>query len=300
MSLDNIYNVFNLNWQSFNLDLNELKKVNSSKVDVIVKKSNESNWPIIPKGKYDNEFINIQKNDLRLSVEGIGKFRVLNGNEIIWCKENNLVKDQDIRNFLLGSSFGAALIQRGILVLHANALVKDHKCIICAGPSGSGKSTIAYSLINNGWKLITDDLVAINDDLHVLPGIKRIKLWEDTMNYFDLNINNFLNVRDGIKKYVLLENNANSFEEKIKIDSIYFIGKRIDDFEGSRITQLKSEQEKFVALIKNIYRPRFVKGLGEESKNFLKLSKISIMSKIFLLNLPNTLDKLQTFINSNF
>ena len=178
--------------------------------------------------------------------------------------------------------------------------MKNHKCIICAGPSGSGKSTLAYSLINNGWKLITDDLVAINDDLHVLPGIKRIKLWEDTMNYYGLNVNNFLNVRDGIKKYVLLENNANSFEEKIKIDSIYFIGKRIDDFEGSRITQLNSEKEKFAALIKNIYRPRFVKGLGEESKNFLKLSKISIMSKIFLLNLPNTLDKLQKFINSNF
>ena len=296
----NIYDVFDLRWLSINLELNELKKTHSSRFDVLIKKGNAHEWPKIPTGKYDNQFVNIYENDLRLNIEGIGKLRILNGKEISWSKENISIKDQDIVNFLLGSSFGAILIQRGILVLHANALVKNNKCIICAGPSGSGKSTLAYSLISNGWKLITDDLVAINDDLNVLPGIQRIKLWEDAMNFFDLNTKNFFKVRDGINKYVLLENNFNSFEEKIKIDSIYFIENRSSNFNKYGINKLDSEKTKFETLFKNIYRPRFVKGLNAESGNFLKLVEISKIPEIYSLNLPDSLNKLQSFVKSNF
>lgn len=298
--MENVYDVFDLKWRSCNLDLDELKKADYSEIDVVIKNRDSIEWPKIPIGKYDNEFVNISENDLRLSIDGIGKFRIYNGNKIFWHKENLSINDRDIANFLLGSSFGAILIQRGILVLHANALVKNNKCVICAGPSGSGKSTLAYFLISKGWKLITDDLVAINDDLNVLPGIQRIKLWEDAMKYFDLNVKEFTKVREGINKYVLLKNSFNSFEEKIKIDSIYFIENRFSNLNNYGITKLESEQKKFKKLIKNIYRPRFVRGLKAESRNFIKLAKISRKAEIYSLNLPNSLEKLDLLVNSYF
>ena len=63
-------------------------------------------------------------------------------------------------------------MQRGRLVLHGNALHKNGRTIACLGPSGAGKSTLAYFLIKNGWNLISDDLLAINKNGEVYPGIK--------------------------------------------------------------------------------------------------------------------------------
>ena len=46
-------------------------------------------------------------NDLRLKINGIGSFRVTNGEYIYWEKDTPSVYSQDIRTFILGSPFGA-------------------------------------------------------------------------------------------------------------------------------------------------------------------------------------------------
>ena len=300
MKKRNIYDAFGLIWECNSLDIDELNNTNSSNPDVVINEEISPLWPNFPKEKYDTDFVRIRKNDLRIKVDGIGIFRVINGREINYSKENKLVKDQDIRNFLLGSSFGGILIQRGFLVLHANALVKENKCIICAGKSGSGKSTLAYSLLANGWELISDDLVVIDNDLVVLPGIQRVKLWSDAMHSFGLNVCKYNKVRDGLEKYLLSSSKLNIFRGNIKIDSIYLIGKRMNILNKDRIQLIDSEQLKLIELIKNIYRPRFVKGLGAESSNFKKLSKISKEIKIYSLNLPCSIHKMQEFVNNHF
>ena len=58
---------------------------------------------------------------------------------------------------------------------------KEDRVILCLGCSGAGKSTLAYSLMKCGWQLMSDDLIAITNDLEVLPGIPRIKLWQDAL-----------------------------------------------------------------------------------------------------------------------
>lgn len=125
---------FGLVWQSHGLPIGELPpfptdhRGPASGVDagpIAVKQEEPGLWPQLPVGQHDTPFLQMARGDLRLTVEEIGRFRISGGDHIAWQRENEAVSDQDIRTFLLGSAVGALLIQRGMLVLHGNALAKD-------------------------------------------------------------------------------------------------------------------------------------------------------------------------------
>ena len=62
-----------------------------------------------------------------------------------------------------------------LLTFHASAVMKNNKGIIFMGKSGMGKSTIAYDLLLRDFKLITEDICAINND-EVLHSFSFLKL----------------------------------------------------------------------------------------------------------------------------
>ena len=81
---------------------------------------------------------------------------------------------------MLGPLIATALHQRGYLVLHASAVAGTGGSVAVAAHSGTGKSTTAGSLVGRGYRLLTDDVLAI--DLsgatpNVLPGGSGVKLW---------------------------------------------------------------------------------------------------------------------------
>jgi hypothetical protein len=51
----------------------------------------------------------------------------------------------------------------GLYTLHANGLAKDEVGLLIVGNSGSGKSTTALSLIKQGWKYLSDDVLLIRE-----------------------------------------------------------------------------------------------------------------------------------------
>ena len=79
-------------------------------------------------------FLQIDKNNILIKLNQLGILKIMNGNEIRFKKESSLVEDRDINTFMLGSGFGAILIQKDYLVLHGNALEKNNEAIICLGP----------------------------------------------------------------------------------------------------------------------------------------------------------------------
>ena len=169
--------------------------------DVSISQDIDDDWPSIENGIYDTNTLKIAPNDLRLKIHNIASFIVTEGKKIVWKKEKPHVDLQDIRTFLLGSPFGALLIQKGFLVFHGNALVKDGKAVIFLGNSGSGKSTIAYGLMKSGWKLLADDLVVLSSNGNVLPGVRRIKLWEDAVKSYKIDIEKLQRCRGNFRRW---------------------------------------------------------------------------------------------------
>lgn len=124
----------------------------------------------------------------------------------------------DIRQFLLGSVFGVLCNQRGVLPLHASSVEVDGGAIAFAGASGMGKSTLAAAFHRRGFKLLTDDVtpVAFHDGgARFLPGLRRIRLWQDSLEAFGWNAATLERCREGVEKFSREFNNG-FVEEPLK------------------------------------------------------------------------------------
>ena len=284
---ESLHRSFGLVWRSVALNLAELPTAKEETADVLVQEVNEQYWPYLPPGPHDTPFLQMGSGDLRLTVDGVGRFRVSGGDRITWQRENVDVSDQDLRTFLLGSAVGALLIQRGMLVLHGNALVKDGQAIVCLGHSGAGKSTLAYALMQQGWRLLADDLVAIAPDGLVLPGLPRIKLWEDAAVAFGLEPETLIPIRQGIRKYLLMGDRIERAEQPAPLGALYAIEQDYpQQDEGKRIVVIPSQKGRTLYLRNLAYRPRFVRGLAQEAANFLFLARLQQTVPFAVLSTP--------------
>ena len=301
------YHAFELRWLSEGLPIPELPHAQTNgdwaaqEGNIRILEEDPLCWPQLAPGAHDTPFLEMARGDLRLTVEGIGYFRIHNGEQIAWQRARENVSDQDLRTFLLGSAVGALLIQRGILVLHGNALERDGQAIVCLGHSGAGKSTLAYALMHQGWRLLADDLVAITPDGQVLPGIPRIKLWHDAVKAFGLDPNALPPIRQGMQKYLLLGEAIERAERPCPLKALYLIRQQrrdIDDPDDSRIARINRQQQATLCLRNQAFRPRFVRGLAQEGANFIALARLQQTVPLASLPMPQGIPEMQNWLQS--
>ena len=53
-------------------------------------------------------------------------------------------------------------MQRKVLPLHGSAIAINGKAYAIIGDSGAGKSTLALAFLNRGYRLLTDDVIAVS------------------------------------------------------------------------------------------------------------------------------------------
>jgi len=71
---------------------------------------------------------------------------------------------------LLHAVWSVVLAARGKEVLHGSAVERNGRAMAILGASGTGKSTACSRLLNRGWRLVADDLLAFDAVGKVLPG----------------------------------------------------------------------------------------------------------------------------------
>lgn len=116
-----------------------------------------------------------------VDVPDVGRFAAEGGRRITVDALPGTPPDV-VRLFLLGTAFGALLLQRGHLVLHGNAFRVGDACAVVLGRSGAGKSTLAAEMHRRGHDVLSDDVVPIDAEGRALPGWPRIKLWQDALD----------------------------------------------------------------------------------------------------------------------
>lgn len=271
----------------------------ASEAKVTVHREESASWPAPPTGPHDTSFLQMAPGELRLQVEGIARFRISDGQHIAFEPWQGEGEEQDLRTFLLGSAVGALLIQRGLLVLHGNALEREGRAIVCLGHSGAGKSTLAYALMEQGWRLLADDLVAISPEGLVLPGIPRIKLWQDAVETFGLNPQALPPIAQGMNKYVLMGGNVRPAPRAVPLQALYLITPRRcqeADGEPPGITPVKGQKAAFVNLRNQAYRPSFLRGLGQEGSSFVALAQLQRQVPLATLSLPSTIGAMRCWL----
>ena len=218
-----------------------------------------------------------------LGLENIARYHVVNGNKIfITLKEKTDLRDVSL--FLVGSCFGALLLQRGTLPLHASGFVYDDQAVLISGLSGMGKSTTANAIRLKGYKLITDDIcpIEMTDGYpYAIPGYPQSKLWEDALENLNIEFENLPKVRKKLKKRIVRM--PNSFEMNPKpIRCIYILG--IHQKPTVELQEIDGA-DRFIAIKNMTYRNYFIEGLDSypaHFKNCISIANHSVPMKFLI------------------
>lgn len=104
------------------------------------------------------------------------------------------VDDFQLRSFIYGQVFSTCLLLRGYFLLHGACVKIGDKALGFCGPSGVGKSTLALGFIQAGYKVYSDDVIALKieeEKLMMYPGFPRLRLTSEVMTRMSLELNSF-------------------------------------------------------------------------------------------------------------
>ena len=234
------------------------------------------------------------------TIEGVARYHIAGGETITIERRLDLPKSvspADIRLWLLGSAFGAAIHQRGQLPLHVSAVKTPTGVWAFTGASGEGKSTLAGFLhARLGWNLMSDDVSVIDQgavDPIIHPGPKRLKLHGDAIRR--LGFNEFSSVRD--------LSNTDKFQFALPDDSLYEPAKlcalvvleSVADDKMASIARLKGTQA-FDACLSAVFRPYMQCWFKLPQKRLEELAILCQRIKVYRFRRPRSLPNLDRHI----
>ncbi len=240
-------------------------------IDDLIAGSLEKPDVIIVKGSAPDTFENtvIDTPSVKISndkyfslIHNVAKYYVEKGRYII-VEPFEASAEEEVKLYLLGNCMGALLYQRRILPLHASCVNVNENGILLVGDSGAGKSTIASVLLKNGYKLLTDDVAAIdfnkNKEPVIYPGYPSQKLWEDTIERIGVEEPklSLIRISKELHKYSVKRNS--NFKDGTTPVKIIF------EIVPAEITEIQLEEvkgtKKLNVIFKNTYRKLFVEAM---------------------------------------
>ena len=279
-----MYSAYHLTIQS-EIALPELIELDNSAnhaVDVIVKFAKIPSHGLTD-GKQLGPFLWVSPSSLWLDVPDVARFLIENGRDISIDPVPG-IDEESLRVFLLGSAFGALLFQRGLLVLHGNAVQIGNQVMICVGHSGAGKSTLAAGFMRRGYPVLADDVVPIDAECHALPGFPRIKLWQDVADELKIDTSQLDRIRPGINKFNYPLDKT-FHDKKLPVRWIYILHaeNQLKDFELTPIEGM----ERFIPLRDNTYRVRYLEGMNLKADHLKLCGKLASSIRLAKMTRPN-------------
>jgi hypothetical protein len=216
----------------------------------------------------------------QLSVAA-GRYLVRDGRRILVDPAPG-ASERDVRLYLLGTVLAALCHQLRLLPLHATAVEVGGEAAAIAGASGAGKSTLAAQFQARGRPVLADDLCAVQivagREPTVWPGLRRIKVWPDSLALAGLAGAVLPRVADDIDKLVLPV--APAAVRPRRLSRIYVLEPR--DFGDVEIIRL-SGPEAVGAVFHNVHRWPLAVAMGRSTPEFDQLLSLVRQCPVFAL-----------------
>ncbi len=213
--------------------------------------------------------------EMLLWLEGVARFHVAEGRTIT-IERGAAATDVAIRALALSSPLAALLLQRGLLTLHASAVVTPHGAVVFAGSAAQGKSTLAAEFARRGSAVLADGIVALRVDedggAFALPGAPVLRLWPDALAAIGAEAGAPI-LRRGVARR-LLSYAGESSAGAIPVTVIYVLERGEVPQSGPSLVQF-TRKDALVALLDAVYRPAFVHGLRVERQVFAQVERLA-------------------------
>lgn len=204
----------------------ELEKTNSKpQIEIKWGKIDSSSKEIISEGVFRvASHYKLSPDSVYLIWNDIEICEIITGNKIIVNHYTN-IEDSFLRALILGPALGILMHQRGRLVLHASAVQMKDGVVAFMGHNGMGKSTTTMTFYQQDYPLVADDILSIefddNGNPYVFPGFPRIKLWSETIQLFEKDVEKYplINSKSDKRSYFV-----NNFSKNIMpLKRVYII-----------------------------------------------------------------------------
>jgi len=202
----------------------------------------------------ENGYYEVHPGVFRLAVPGVAQYRVEEG-RLITVEPATDAAPERLRLFLLGSAMGALLYQRGLFPLHGSAVETPWGGMIFVGPQGVGKSTLAAQFHRRGFRLLSDDVCAVEATelgLRILPAVARFRLCADAFELIGSPEGGHFDV----DKYVVPMGEGYC-PDPAPLKAIAILAYHEDAEPEFRILRGFDRVQR---LLENLYRPHYLKG----------------------------------------
>lgn len=222
----------------------------------------------LPGGEEADWHLQAADGEALLMVPAVGRFLMAHGERILVDPLPEATPRQ-LRLFLLGSALGILAHQRGLLPLHANAIVAGDGAFAFCGPSGAGKSTLAAHFEQAGYPLLSDDVCPLEIDAEgralAWPGVPRLKLWPDAACALGHDPSTLERVTEDIEKYQLAHAGPGP-ARPVPLRRLYVLN-RAQAGDDGRIVRLHG-RDAMAAVLANTYRGFYLARMGLAARHF--------------------------------
>lgn len=224
-------------------------------------------------------------NQVLFNVPDVANFLIRNGKTIVVSPLKTDV-EEIIRLYILGTCMGVILMQRGIIPLHGSAIEINGKAYVIVGESGAGKSTLASAFIKKGFKILSDDVIAITqfsiDEPYVIPSYPQQKLWQESLDLFGERSEQFSPIYERETKFSVPVPSDFSQIPRPLAGVIELIKNEGDGIKIRPIHGL----DRFRVLYEQTYRNFLIPNLGLTDMHFQQSAAIIKNSEMFTLQRP--------------
>lgn len=202
----------------------------------------------------ENKYYEVRPDSFQLAISGVARYSVDQGSRIT-IEPVIGAPPAEVRLFLLGSSMGALLYQRGLFPLHGSAVETPWGAMIFVGEQGAGKSTLAAEFHRRGYRLLSDDVCAVRpagDRLEVLPALAHFRVCADAYE----RLGTPQSGRFDVDKFVVPMGEGYC-PHPVFLKAIHILADHDDRV--PELTVLRGF-DRVGRLLENLYRPEYLKG----------------------------------------
>jgi hypothetical protein len=252
---------------------------------------------------YQQGRIIVDGQKVMFQVSAAATFKIECGQRIIVSPTLNADHNK-IRLYILGTCMGILLMQRKMLALHGSAVAIGGKAYAFVGDSGAGKSTLASAFMKNGYKLLTDDVIPVtikeNDPPVIYPTYPQQKLWEESLQYFDMDSRNYNQLFERENKFAI-PIHSHYHDSPMVLGGLFEIAKKK---RNNIIINPINRLERFRTLYNQTFRKSLIPRLGLAEWHFLESAKLIKNIKMYHIERPietftanDLVDKILTIIS---
>ena len=245
-------------------------------------------------GWYEHAFLNDGSTYVRWDT--VGEFLVAPDGRRITYRRFEHSPFESFQVYMLGQAISFALVKQRLEPLHATAVVANDRAVAFLGSSAFGKSTLAACFLEAGCRLLTDDLLLLQqlpDRIVAYPGPARIKLFPGVARQLLGYTGDPVRMNAGTEKLILPIDGHSSCTDPVKIEAMYSLGAPSDVARKPSVSiETLSPRAGFLELLKGTFN-RWLTSPQRLERQFGVMTSLTDHLSIKRLMYPRRIDRLR-------